>query len=73
MRTALVLLFLLALAALQFAGNLVSVFFTEEPVRDFAAAKATRTDRLAGVDRRRCAALAQALAAAAQPVPAVLG
>ncbi len=29
----------------QFAGNLLSVFFTEEPVRDFASAKASRTDR----------------------------
>ncbi len=29
----------------QFAGNLVSVFFTEEPVRDFAGAKAAATGR----------------------------
>jgi len=29
----------------QFAGNLLSVFFTGEPVRDYAAAKATATDR----------------------------
>jgi glutamate-1-semialdehyde 2,1-aminomutase len=29
----------------QFAGNLVSVFFTEEPVRDFAGAKASATGR----------------------------
>jgi glutamate-1-semialdehyde 2,1-aminomutase len=29
----------------QFAGNLVSVFFTEEPVRDYAGAQATQTWR----------------------------
>jgi glutamate-1-semialdehyde 2,1-aminomutase len=29
----------------QFAGNLLSVFFTTEPVRDYAAAKATATGR----------------------------
>jgi glutamate-1-semialdehyde 2,1-aminomutase len=29
----------------QFAGNLLSVFFTEEPVRDFAGAKASETGR----------------------------
>jgi len=31
----------------QYAGNLVSVFFTDSPVRDFAGAKATRTSRFA--------------------------
>jgi glutamate-1-semialdehyde 2,1-aminomutase len=30
---------------LSYAGNLVSVFFTTEPVRDFAAAKASETGR----------------------------
>ncbi|MBO0840160.1 MAG: aminotransferase class III-fold pyridoxal phosphate-dependent enzyme, partial [Sciscionella sp.] len=30
---------------IQFAGNLMSVFFTESPVRDYAAAKSTQTWR----------------------------
>jgi glutamate-1-semialdehyde 2,1-aminomutase len=29
----------------QYAGNLVSVFFAADPVRDFAAAKASATGR----------------------------
>jgi glutamate-1-semialdehyde 2,1-aminomutase len=32
---------------LQYAGNLLSVFFTDSPVRDFAGAKATQTSRFA--------------------------